>query len=252
MSNLVLSLFPGIGLLDRAFEEHGFCVVRGPDVLWGGDIHTFHPPPGVFGGVIGGPPCQCFSRLSAMVLHNQKFAAPGKYQLAPNLIPQFERVVIEAAPRWFVMENVPEAPEPNTPGFAVQSLLLNNRWFGGVQHRQRRFSIGVRGGQAINLIKYLEVEAFEPLEWEPAVLAAGARRGQVRLNPGGKEKRINKGSARARTVLDAIRLQGLPDGFLDKAPFTVEGKQRVIGNGVPLPLGRGIAKAIRAYIEANL
>ena len=28
--SLVLSLFPGIGLLDRAFEEHGFCVVRGP------------------------------------------------------------------------------------------------------------------------------------------------------------------------------------------------------------------------------
>jgi site-specific DNA-cytosine methylase len=26
---LVLSLFPGIGLLDRAFEEAGFCVVRG-------------------------------------------------------------------------------------------------------------------------------------------------------------------------------------------------------------------------------
>jgi site-specific DNA-cytosine methylase len=28
---LVLSLFPGIGLLDMAFEAHGFCVVRGPD-----------------------------------------------------------------------------------------------------------------------------------------------------------------------------------------------------------------------------
>jgi hypothetical protein len=32
---LVLSLFPGIGLLDMAFEEEGFCVVRGPDLLWG-------------------------------------------------------------------------------------------------------------------------------------------------------------------------------------------------------------------------
>ena len=34
----MLSLFPGIGLLDMAFEEEGFCVVRGPDLLWGGDI----------------------------------------------------------------------------------------------------------------------------------------------------------------------------------------------------------------------
>lgn len=29
MTQLVLSLFPGIGLLDMAFEEEGFCIVRG-------------------------------------------------------------------------------------------------------------------------------------------------------------------------------------------------------------------------------
>jgi len=28
---LVLSLFPGIGLLDMAFEQEGFCIVRGPE-----------------------------------------------------------------------------------------------------------------------------------------------------------------------------------------------------------------------------
>jgi len=59
----VLSLFPGIGLLDRTFEECGFTVVRGPDLLWGDDIRDFHPQPGHFGGIIGGPPCQAFSRL---------------------------------------------------------------------------------------------------------------------------------------------------------------------------------------------
>jgi site-specific DNA-cytosine methylase len=63
MSELVLSLFPGIGLLDRAFEDAGFCVVRGPDLLWGGDVGRFHPPAGRFDGVIGGPPCQMFSTM---------------------------------------------------------------------------------------------------------------------------------------------------------------------------------------------
>ena len=29
VSRLVLSLFPGAGLLDRGFEQAGFCVVRG-------------------------------------------------------------------------------------------------------------------------------------------------------------------------------------------------------------------------------
>lgn len=38
MSGAVLSLFPGLGLLDLAFEDAGFCVVRGPDHLWGGDV----------------------------------------------------------------------------------------------------------------------------------------------------------------------------------------------------------------------
>ena len=53
-----------------AFEEEGFCVVRGPDLLWGGDIRRFHPPAGRFDGVIGGPPCQAFSRLRHLVEHN--------------------------------------------------------------------------------------------------------------------------------------------------------------------------------------
>ena len=61
MNELVLSLFPGIGILDKGFEEAGFCIVRGPDLIWGGDIRKFHPPVDVFHGVIGGPPCQEFS-----------------------------------------------------------------------------------------------------------------------------------------------------------------------------------------------
>lgn len=39
---LVLSLFPGIGLLDRAFEAEDFAVVRGPDLIWGGNVRDFH------------------------------------------------------------------------------------------------------------------------------------------------------------------------------------------------------------------
>ena len=44
--HLVLSLFPGAGLLDRGFEQAGFCVVRGPDILFGQRIEDFHAPAG--------------------------------------------------------------------------------------------------------------------------------------------------------------------------------------------------------------
>src|SRR5262245_38871520 len=111
MSQLVLSLFPGIGLLDMAFEQEGFCVVRGPDVLWGGDIRRFHPPAGKFDGVIGGPPCQEFSSLSFINRHH------GVKSRFGNLIPEFERVVREANPIWFLMENVERAPKPKLDGY---------------------------------------------------------------------------------------------------------------------------------------
>lgn len=43
----------------------------------------------------------------------------------------------------------------------------------------------------------------------------------------------------------AGRNQGLPADFLADAPFTVAGKIKCVGNGVPLPMGRAIAKAVR-------
>ncbi len=38
---LVLSLFPGVGLLDRAFSSSGFIVVQAQDKLTGGGIREF-------------------------------------------------------------------------------------------------------------------------------------------------------------------------------------------------------------------
>ena len=111
MKDLILSIFPGIDVLGRAFEEQGYCVVRGPDKLWGGDIRTFHPPAGIFDGIIGGPPCQEFSIL--------RRPNPHKKAKWGNLIPEFERVVSEAQPEWFAMENVRTAPIPNIDGYTV-------------------------------------------------------------------------------------------------------------------------------------
>ena len=242
MNSLVLSLFPGIGLLDMAFEEQGLCVVRGPDVLWGGDVRRFHPPAGVFAGVIGGPPCQAFSRLQYLVQHNG-------LTKAENLIPEFERVVSEAQPAWFLMENVPAAPEPAIEGYAIYSFLLNNRWVGGEQERKRRFSFGMRGGPAIDLRQHLEVEIFEPIEWAPAVAASGGVKPGIPSDRNIRAKYL--GWKTAEALQRSIQLQGLPDDFLNKAPFTLEGKHKVVGNGVPLPMGRAIAKAVKAALEAR-
>jgi DNA (cytosine-5)-methyltransferase 1 len=226
---LVLSLFPGIGLLDRAFEEEGFCVVRGPDLLWGGDIRNFHPPAGKFDGVIGGPPCQAFSKLRRLVEHQG-------YQVAENLIPEFERCVTEAQPNWFLMENVKAAPNPNILGYEIVSLTVNNRWVGGEQHRERRFNFGTRDGRQL----IIDVVAFEAIAWLPTVLAG---HGPIKCSSKPYTKRMS--------IPDMCEAQGLPRDFMDHAPFTAMGKRKVIGNGVPLPMGRAIAKAVREAIMAE-
>lgn len=145
MTQLVLSLFPGIGLLDMAFEAEGFCVVQSRDWIMGGDVRNAHFPSGKFDGVIGGPPCQLFSRLAHMVKQN------GYEPQFGNLIPDFERVVDEAQPQWFVMEEAPEAPRPRVKGYANHEFTLNNRQCldletgePAVQNRLRAISFGWR------------------------------------------------------------------------------------------------------------
>lgn len=226
----VLSLFPGIGLLDRAFEEQGFCVVRGPDLLWGDDIRDFHPMKGRFGGIIGGPPCQAFSRLRFVVQHNG-------YEMAANLIPEFERCIHEAQVAWFLMENVPDAPVPHVLGYHVHSQLLNNRQHGGgIQHRIRRISFGTHEGKLLHVPR-----VPEPERWSPAVCASGGVKPGI---PTDRSARLKYLGWKTKEAFHQVReLQGLPEQF-ELPNFTVAGAIKAVGNGVPLPLGRAIARAV--------
>jgi DNA (cytosine-5)-methyltransferase 1 len=243
MTQLVLSLFPGIGLLDRAFEEEGFCVVRGPDPLWGGDIRTFNPPSNRFDGVIGGPPCQPFSQLVHMIRAN------GYEPRHENLIPEYERVVGTVRPTWFVMEEVRAAPLPEVAGYKLHNQMVNARHVGMSQNRERRISFGTTDGRAL----MLETDVFEPMEWDFAV-TGDARRRPVAMLAGGKRKASATGGATssldrgggALPFEEMCEKQGLPRDFLAESPFTVSGKRQAVGNGVPIPLGRAIARAVLA------
>jgi DNA (cytosine-5)-methyltransferase 1 len=248
VNELVLSLFPGIGLLDMAFEEAGFCVVRGPDLLWGGDVKRFYPPAGKFVGVIGGPPCQAFSRLRHIVEANG-------YEVAENLIPEFERVVAEARPVWFLMENVPAAPEPVVLGYVTRSTTIRDVWVGGETCRERRFCLGTHSGRRLEI----ETWALHRPDPEHAAPASGSGRPvPVAVGGSGKVKRSAKSALKnygykcGDALKDHVRLQGLPVGFLDDAPFTKAGKIKVVGNGVPLAMGRAVAAAVRKAISMEV
>lgn len=136
---ITLSLFPGIDLLGRGFEAEGYTVVRGPDLLYGGDIRAFHVPAGRFDGVIGGPPCPDFSR--------KRRSPPTGYGL--EMLGEFARVIVEAEPDWWLMENVPSVPNVEIDGYSVQRFDLNARECGLRQSRLRHFQFGSRRGLVV-------------------------------------------------------------------------------------------------------
>ncbi|MBE2197276.1 MAG: DNA cytosine methyltransferase [Anaerolinea sp.] len=210
---LVLSLFPGIGLLDRAFEAEGICIVRGPDALWGGDIRAFCPPAGRFDGIIAGSPCQDFS--------SARRCEPTGNGL--EMLTQFQRVVIEAQPDWWLLENVPGVPDVRIPGYNWQRLDLRAAEFGLVQRRLRHIQFGSRYGNVLVIDRHQLV-----VETEPTVMASDTT-----------------------TPWDKFcSLQGLPGNF-DIPAFTVGAKREAVGNGVPLPMGRALAQAVRAQLPAS-
>lgn len=239
MSQLVLSLFPGIGLLDMAFEEEGFCVVRGPDVLWGGDVKRFHPPAGRFDGIIGGPPCQFASRMRHIVKANG-------HRVAENLIPEFERCVREARPDWFVMENVPDAPTPNVDGYPVEARLVRDVAVGGVTSRLRRFSFGMLAVQGRKLlIEELALHVADPIR----AITGDAREVPVKIGGSGKFKGGGLlPTGRKLPTSEMCAAQGLPADYLNDAPFTETARRQAIGNGVPLFMGRAVARAVKRAI----
>lgn len=237
MSGLVLSLFPGIGMLDAAFEEHGFCVVRGPDVLWGGDIRRFHPPSDRFDGVIGGPPCQCFSELR----HLNPLAGKKK----PNLIPEFVRCVQSAMPAWFLMENVRQAIAPEIPGYAVEFHDVCDSEVGGFTRRRRRFWFGSRRGVKLYPAGFPEI--LTPARAVTSnVRIPGHRHWERAKKRGGG---VLPGDGRYATIDEICKLQGLPGGFSKDGPFKRQAVRIMLGNGVPMAMGRAIAKAVREAIQ---
>lgn len=141
-------------------------IFGGPE---GGDVNKLPVPellsalPASPNIVVGGPPCQGFSRIGrakqASLLGSQERARtggvtdPGRNQL----YQYFLAVVRAARPEAFVMENVPGmrehlgsdfakriAREAHYIGYNVRYFLLNAAHYGVPQHRWRLFFVGIR------------------------------------------------------------------------------------------------------------
>lgn len=208
---LVLSLFTGAGLLDKAFKEKGFCVVSAGDIILNNDICDFTGMKGKFEGVIGGPRCQDFSKMNR---NRPDLLSSYGYKM----LQEFKRVVLECEPNWALMENVAETPDLNIDDYSYQRIDINQSWY-----------------EDVNRLRHIQFYSKDNLylHWD-------RKRDSTVL-----EKKCD-GAALAsdsRSFKELVRLQGLPldTNFPD---FTVKGKKKLVGNGVPLSIGRVLAKEV--------
>jgi DNA (cytosine-5)-methyltransferase 1 len=136
--------------------DRGDMAVRSADEI----LASLDSPPDL---VVGGPPCQGFSRIGrakrrSLLGAEDRVKYNGEDQDRSLLYRQFLRVVAAARPRAFVIENVHairDAPggidmaariarESADLGYNVRYFLLNAAWYGVPQQRWRIFFVGLR------------------------------------------------------------------------------------------------------------
>lgn len=217
-TEVCLSLFPGVDILGRGFEGAGFSVVRGPDPLWGGDIRDFSVPAGRFDGVFGGPPCQGFSDL------NRSLRADGSHEstiYSLEMLDEFKRIVQQARPTWWLMENVRNVPDLIIEGYTWQRIDVRASEFGLNNRRLRHFQFGTLTGEQIVL----------PRE-------DNGQRGPIAA--------CKSGAPWSKY----LERQGLPLDF-DLPGMGRTAKKKAIGNAVAYPVALAIANAIRNRVPAG-
>ena len=137
------------------------------------------------------------------------------------MIREFVRIVTEAQPAWFLHENVPGVPDVTVPGFVTQRIEINSREVGSTQSRWRSIQFGTRDGLRLVIPRHVM-----PAQTHRTVLAS------------------EFDSCSGLTLPQACEQQGLPRNF------TIPGMSRraifrAVCNGVPIPLGRALAEAVR-------
>ena len=219
MSELVLSLFPGVGLLDRAFAIAGFCVVQAQDKITGGDVRDFRGVEFAFEGIVAGPPCQGFSWANS----KRKKADHHSVQHSREMLQHTCRIIVECRPEWFLIENVPLVPDVRIADYTVQRIPITHLECGGVQLRSRHIQFGSRTGDIIRPIRVND-----------------CTRNRKKGRPA---KAVTTKTEEWKDYADVCRRQDLEQPIKLKG-WSKSAKVMAVANGVPLRMGRALAAAV--------
>lgn len=292
MTDTICELFCGAGGMGLGFS-HKFEIIEAVDIL-SDAVRTYaanHPETDTrrrdvrdltgtlldydgITGVIGGPPCQSWSRRNIRQDPNDPRS---------SLLDEYMRVVSEIRPRWFVLENVVTVPkdtklnvskQAQELGYTVRATILNAADHGAAQTRRRWVVIGSRDRKIgdVRRCQHRTVrEAFAGLRdnWgmmqsSPGTvqrLAAaptedwaamnGHYRNMIRLrwdepaptvcNPK-KVYMVHPGECRNISLAEAAALQGFPPEYIWHGSDTAIAQ--MIANAMPAEMAAAVAGAL--------
>ena len=144
-----------------------------------------------------------------------------KTNYSKEMLEEYCRIVTESDPSWFLMENVKGVPDIEIEGYHVQRLDINQGWYDQVS-RLRHIQFGSKDGQVLDI----ERGVMRP-NCKPLALASDER-----------------------SFAEMKHIQGLPDNY-DLPDFTVSGKKKAVGNGVPVSIARELAIAVKTVTHRS-
>lgn len=238
-------------------------------------ISQYHPQM-----IIGGPPCQDFSSAGLRNEDNGR----------GNLTLSYAKIVSIIRPEWFVMENVSTITKTNKligakeilkkTGYGLTQMVLNAALCGVPQKRKRFFLIGKLGAEDGFIKDYLTSRLANKemtvkdyfgdkidVEYYYRHPRSYARRGIFSVNePSPTIRGVNRPipngypihhndpiknleGIRPLTTKERSMIQTFPETF--NFIGSKSELEQMIGNAVPVNLGKYVASAILAYIADN-
>lgn len=229
--------------------------------------------------VIGGPPCQEFSHAGKRVEADRA-----------NLTKSYALIIEQIRPKAFVMENVARAQKSNAyaearkvfkrAGYGLTERVLTASYCGVPQRRKRFFCVGVLGeddglldqtltdnldDREMTVRDYLgdtlDTDFYyrHPRNYnrravysidEPAPTMRGVNRPIPRGYPGHPADACKIGpEVRPLTTLERSLIQTFPADF--KWIGTKTDREQMVGNAVPVNLGRFVARALLSYLNPS-
>lgn len=228
--------------------------------------------------IIGGPPCQDFSSAGLRNEDNGR----------GDLTVSYAKIISDVKPKWFVMENVSTITKTNKlaraielfkkTGYGLTQIVLNAALCGVPQKRKRFFMIGKMGGEDGEMLDYIKSRLDKKemtvkdyfgdkidIEYYYRHPRSYARRGIFSVNePSPTIRGVNRpipsgytlhhndpvkslDGIRPLTTEERARIQTFPETF--QFSGSKSDVEQMIGNAVPVNLGKFIASAIMDYAD---